>query len=790
MYRGCKHYYDSDIDHDDDDDDEPEPPPGDPEEHGSYPSGATFDACAARATPSTGIRIDIATLLPPTKVVIAPAAIATARRESFPASAGASPANPALAASHSELQRALDVHLEQREADLACVRAFMAAHDKADRDTTSLDVHVAVAAVTETTIVSHREPPEVAREMHSRSESEEDENVVAATVVTTDVVAPHMIAPLQSFSPDKLAKHPNAYFAPANGIASADQWHKRVHRGPDVLQLIFNTDAVRGVKVLGPRESNRACDSCARGKAHDRPYPPSRNHVTKPGEIVVMDVSGPFPVTGVDGERYIVQAMDKYTKYTYAEAVATKGETTDAVLKFVKQADRRHRVQAVMWDGGKEFVNAVIEQAMADLGIKVLRNAPYTPQENSMAERNGKTIVQDIRVHLIESGLEPQYWPYLLRHTVVLLNMLPRKRLIIGKRAVSPIEAWTGRVPNLSGVRQVGCLVYWFDHNSRDRLVEIDDDGLEMKIGKWNATGQQGTHLGFADESGANYNIIKHSDGQVATVTSLRFIENVKPCLRITEHELVARGLPDDEAVSDILLSIPDPLPPPSSRAVPSAPPLQDLIEDLVDAQSDDETDIKHVSPPVNQQPNPAPPQGGPVPPQGGQDVVQKPQKPREKLSRVIDEKAFHYDPLSKSDGGMPKNDPAYMPQGRAKPVARPLPAVPGQPARPAPRPPPLPAPPVTFATSSHTTTRTAPSATSAEGETEASTVHPAQPVKGKGGSSEATKSNDERKAVGDECETSTVAYPCSEDFNEASCTGTWSATGCIGIKRVAKPLE
>ena len=733
-----------------DDDDDPEGPGPDEMDHsGPISAYNDFGVRAVSVSSAAGPRVDVYQFLPPTRVTVAPAAVAAARSRSISPVLEQQSADALLSPSHDDLHRAIAVHLDERDADIACVRAFMAAHDPVDRSTVATEESTTAEPVTETTVFSPRESPEVVHMVSVEEKIESPATVVAAATVAS-IVAPCMLATLKSYSPAELVKQKGAYFAPANGTASATQWERRVHRGPAVLKLLFSTDAVRGVKVVGPTDFIRPCDSCARGKSRNRNFPPSQNPATKPGEALVIDGSGPFAIVGIDGQRYIVQAMDTYTKYTYAEAVATKAEAATTVMKFVKQADRVHRIQAVKWDGGKEYVNAALERYMAEAGIKILRNVPYTPQENSQAERNGKTIVQDIRVHLIESGVEPQYWPLLMRHVVVLMNMLPRQRLIIDGRAVSPFEAWTGHVPNLSGVRQVGCLVYWFDSQYKKRLVEIDDDGLEAKLGKWNATGQQGTHLGFADESGVNYNIIKHSDGQIATVTSLRFIENVKPCLRVTEHELVARGLLDDEAVNDIFLSIPEPSAPPLSRAEPAAP-MQDLIEDLEDAQSDEdstELEVKHAQP---SSPQGGPPQGGqrggrppPLPPYGGPGVRARQPKPRAKNTREVDETAFHYDPLSKSDGGMPKDDPEYEPSGR-KPSTRPLPAEPGQPTRVSTRPPPLPEAPVTYATSSRTTTTTAPSASSAPGESQ----HvPAQPSKGKGGSAEATNARDTKEVV------------------------------------------
>ena len=523
-----------------------------------------------------------------------------------------------------------------------------------------------------------REDADLVREMRAGRDLKENAGGVALEddeeARTENVCAPVMVMALKTYSGRELLSRGSAYFTPVNGEATARLWEKRLHRGPAIMKHVFTSDAVKGVRVKGRLELGSACDACARGKAHRRVFRPSAHPAKEPGERLVMDVIGPAQVVGLNGEKYIVNIVDKYSGYTYTEAVNLKSDVTQVVIKLVKFADRINRLKAVMWDGGSEFENEEMTAAMAALGIPILRNAPYTPQEVSLAERNGKQIVTDIRVHLIESGVEPQYWPFILRHVVVLMNITPKKRLVINGRVVTPIEAWKKVVPDLSGVRQTGCLVYWFDAKYKTRLVEVDDEGTELKLGKWNANGQQGTLLGFADESCANYNIIRHTDGQVATVTSCRFVEDVKPCLHPTEHEQVEAGLVDHEAVNDIHLLFPDP--PIPQRGAPVS-------------------DVPHSPKPVSY-----PPSGGSRTPDfhveskvgGGGDglthaledldlrrdeesVLQDAPRPccgQPKGGLEIDEAEFKYDPLSMDDGASGREDPEWRPRAKARPQAEP----------------------------------------------------------------------------------------------------------------------
>ena len=307
----------------------------------------------------------------------------------------------------------LDKEILFRDSQLAEMRYLLIAHDKREQAFTrdgespanSGEVAATMAAKLgiETERFDPREDADLVREMRMGRDLKEDAGGVASDqdwIQPTEVVcAPVMVMAMKTYSGRELLSKGNAYFTPVSGEATARLWEKRLHRGPAIMKRVFTTDAVKGVRVKGRMEYGAACDACARGKAHRRVFPPSTHPAKEPGDRLGMDVIGPTQVVGINGERYIVNIVDKYSGYTYAEAVNLKSDVTGVVIKLVKYADRTHRVKAVMWDGGSEFENADMAAAMAAMGIPILRNAPYTPQEMSLAERNGKQIVTPCPPH-------------------------------------------------------------------------------------------------------------------------------------------------------------------------------------------------------------------------------------------------------------------------------------------------------------------------------------------------------------------------------------------------------
>ena len=55
---------------------------------------------------------------------------------------------------------------------------------------------------------------------------------------------------------------------------------------------------------------------------------------------------------------------------------------------------------------GREFINRKVKSALDKIGAEILVSQPATQQQNGVAERNNRTIVNLARTMLIAAGLE------------------------------------------------------------------------------------------------------------------------------------------------------------------------------------------------------------------------------------------------------------------------------------------------------------------------------------------------------------------------------------------------
>ena len=80
---------------------------------------------------------------------------------------------------------------------------------------------------------------------------------------------------------------------------------------------------------------------------------------------------------------------------------------------------------------------------------------PRTPQQNGVAERRNRTLMDMVRSTLSNSTLPLSLWMYALKTAVYLLNRVPSKAV-----PETPLELWPGRKSSLRHLHIWGARIY------------------------------------------------------------------------------------------------------------------------------------------------------------------------------------------------------------------------------------------------------------------------------------------------------------------------------------------
>ena len=95
--------------------------------------------------------------------------------------------------------------------------------------------------------------------------------------------------------------------------------------------------------------------------------------------------------------------------------------------------------------------------------------APYTPEQNGVAEHKNRTVVEMARSLLKGKHIPNQFWAEAIATTVYLLNISPTKAVM----NQTPFEAWYSMKPSISHLRIFGYIAYaWVNSQNYHKLDE------------------------------------------------------------------------------------------------------------------------------------------------------------------------------------------------------------------------------------------------------------------------------------------------------------------------------
>ena len=242
-----------------------------------------------------------------------------------------------------------------------------------------------------------------------------------------------------------------AYAAVADNL-----WHRRLgHRNDlDVQRL-----AALGLGVPPTVKHTGVCDVCAVSKHTHHSFPNTAdNQTSAPLELVHTDLLGPMQQPSISGSRYAILFTDDYTRWRAVYFMAHKGEAAQKLAQFQQEVAAANglRVKALRSDNGGEFIGREFRDVCVKGGTALQMSAPYSPQQNGVAERSWRTLAEGTRCLLEDSGLSKELWAEAMNTMVYLINRTPT-RVLAGD---TPHHAFFGKHAKLAHLRVWGCKAY------------------------------------------------------------------------------------------------------------------------------------------------------------------------------------------------------------------------------------------------------------------------------------------------------------------------------------------
>ena len=287
-------------------------------------------------------------------------------------------------------------------------------------------------------------------------------------------------------------------------------WHQRyAHLSSTYLNMLQSRSMVDGLSFTHDNESS-ICEGCIYGKQHRWPFPKASKRITtSPLELIHSDVCGPISIPTIGGSRYFVTFIDNFSRYTVAYMMKRKDEAIDKFKEYVAMAETKfnRKVVTVRTDNGGEYCSNDFDEFLRKRGTQEERTIPYTSQQNGLAERMNRTLMDKVRAMLYHSNLPLRFWGEALSTAVYLTNRSPTSTL-----NETPYERWNGgSKPDVSNLRVWGCNAYM--HVPDQKRKKLDRKSTKCIF------------VGYP-EGKKGYKLFELSTGKMRSSRDVIFVEN------------------------------------------------------------------------------------------------------------------------------------------------------------------------------------------------------------------------------------------------------------------------
>ncbi|GJZ55905.1 putative ribonuclease H-like domain-containing protein [Tanacetum coccineum] len=255
-----------------------------------------------------------------------------------------------------------------------------------------------------------------------------------------------------------------------------NKWHRRMgHVKFKNLNKLVKGNLVRGLP-LKIFQNDHTCVACQKGKQH-KAFCKAKvvSSISQPLQLLHMNLFGPTYVRSINHKTYCLVITDDFSRFSWVFFLRTKDETSGILKDFIRQIENQlnQKVKTIRCDNGTEFKNRDIIEFCGSKGIKREYSNARTPQQNGVAERKNRTLIEAARTMLADSFLPNTFWAEAVSTACYVLNRV----LVTKPQNKTPYELITGKIPIISYIRPFGCHVTIL--NTIDHLGKFEEKSDE-----------------------------------------------------------------------------------------------------------------------------------------------------------------------------------------------------------------------------------------------------------------------------------------------------------------------
>ncbi|KAG7583644.1 Retrotransposon gag domain [Arabidopsis suecica] len=259
-----------------------------------------------------------------------------------------------------------------------------------------------------------------------------------------------------------LASHFSSVLVYANNAI----WHARLgHPHSRALGLLLPSISFK----------NDECEACILGKHCKSVFPKSNTIYENCFDLVHSDV-WTSPCLSRENQKYFVTFIDEKSKYTWLTLLPSKDRVLEAFTNFQNYVTNHYNAKIKIFrsDNGGEYTSHAFKQHLAKHGIIHQTSCPYTPQQNGVAERKNRHLMEVARSMMFHTNVPKRFWSDAVVLACYLINRIPTKIL----QDSSPFEVLNKNKPSINHLRVFGCVCFVLIGEQRNKLEPKSVKGM------------------------------------------------------------------------------------------------------------------------------------------------------------------------------------------------------------------------------------------------------------------------------------------------------------------------
>ena len=290
--------------------------------------------------------------------------------------------------------------------------------------------------------------------------------------------------------------------------ANISTWHRRLgHVSEEAVKKTIPISGNVGV-----------CETCIKGKMDRKPFNETIEREPNLLSRVFSDVCGPMSVPTFGGSKYFVTFIDGRSRMAETYLIKQKDEVFKCFKDYKNMAENStgKKIKCLRNDNGGEYNNIQMRDFLSANGIKAEFTAPYSSQQNGIAERFNRSIMNMVRSMMIDANAEKEFWGEAVKTATFLKNRIATK--VLGW--ATPYDIWTNNNPKIEHLKVFGSIAYVYEPS--------------QKRSKLDNRAKKAIMLGY-DTTTKNYRLLNLEDMSIIRSRDVTFIEH--PLISNTQND-------------------------------------------------------------------------------------------------------------------------------------------------------------------------------------------------------------------------------------------------------------